>query len=365
MMSVQTLQVLREALNANNLSEETKDLSIWDIESESYIRVTVMPVHFMNFGSLTQNSLQSLIKNQKHSRKTVFAIPDGTTPSPLPLSISSHEFCTEKQSGHLFMLDCMSSKPNYSLTGSENDRLLKGDCTPAETCQHSTSKTPSMLVKKIWLARLSSCPAVRSLVLACFAIATILLFIGSGLLALVSRHTTNWISYPTPNTQGPRIQLRIDSSNSSAWSAANPKSSTEYLFRIDDQTMIPAHLMTSQEARYQQYFDTNYPQLSKVYEANNHLNATYLKAVENHNETIDIDLKFHLSHCVLALRRYWIARETGKHVCPRDVDPGHIGHCLSALDEWAFPSPGRDTGHSFITTIGALTWITQVCVENT
>lgn len=122
--------------------------------------------------------------------------------------------------------------------------------------------------------------------------------------------------------------------------------------------------MTAEESRYQHYLRTVDPQLAVVYESRGYLNATYLEAVEAGKKMITIDQKFHLSHCALALRRYWIARETGVHICPRDVDPGHINHCLNVLDEWAFPRPGWNTGDTFLDQVGNLTWITQVCTSD-
>ncbi|RDW83176.1 hypothetical protein BP5796_04667 [Coleophoma crateriformis] len=127
-----------------------------------------------------------------------------------------------------------------------------------------------------------------------------------------------------------------------------------FAFRIDDQTLIPKELLSSQEVRYQDWFRKFYPQLWDVYSGGQYLAGDYLTAASSN--MIHIDLRFHLSHCVLALRRYWDAKETGKHVCPRDLDPGHIGHCLNALDEWAFPEDGVSPKHNVW-----LEWVTQVC----
>jgi len=79
-------------------------------------------------------------------------------------------------------------------------------------------------------------------------------------------------------------------------------------------------------------------------------------------ESLAWDEKFHFAHCVLALRRYWWAKESGRHVCGRDVDFGHVEHCLGYLDEKVFtPGPMDEVwedGNKYY-----LWWQTKVCFD--
>jgi hypothetical protein len=163
-----------------------------------------------------------------------------------------------------------------------------------------------------------------------------------------------WIAYPVERSDGPPIQLRIEKSNTTEWLSSHKEDLESFAFRIDDQTLIPKELLSPQEIKYQSWFQKFYPQLWDVYRSGEHLDDDYLDAAPSN--MIHVDLRFHLSHCVLALRRYWNARESGKHVCSRDLDPGHIEHCLNSLDEWAFPEDGISPKHNVW-----LEWITQVC----
>lgn len=190
-------------------------------------------------------------------------------------------------------------------------------------------------------------------------LALVAIGIFSGILYLqttISRGSTEevWIAYPVAKSQGPLIQLRIEESNSSEWVTTHEHHQDTFAFRIDDQTLIPKELLSPQETYYQDWFRKFYPQLSDIYSAGQHLDEQYLGAASTN--LIHVDLRFHLSHCVLALRRYWQARESGTHVCARDLDPGHMAHCLDTLDEWAFPPSGIPPKHNVY-----LEWITQVC----
>lgn len=163
-----------------------------------------------------------------------------------------------------------------------------------------------------------------------------------------------WIAYPVGKSDGPLVQLRLEKSNISEWIADHGKFSEDYTFRLDDQTLIPKKLLSSQETRYQAWFRRFYPQLEEVHTDGRYLDGDYLDTAAAN--MIHVDMRFHLSHCVLALRRYWDAKESGKHVCARDIDPDHIKHCLMSLDEWAFPEDGIAPKYNVW-----LEWVTQVC----
>lgn len=166
--------------------------------------------------------------------------------------------------------------------------------------------------------------------------------------------SAGWIAYSTTGSQGPLLQLRIENSNTSEWVFDHSGHRDSFAFRVDDQTLIPRELLSNQEIHYQAWFQKFYPQLWEVYRDGQYLDGDYLAAASSN--MIRVDLRFHLSHCVLALRRYWDAKESGKHICARDLDPGHIEHCLNSLDEWAFPADGVPPKHNVY-----LEWITQVC----
>ncbi|KAH6675056.1 hypothetical protein B0J14DRAFT_443205, partial [Halenospora varia] len=148
-----------------------------------------------------------------------------------------------------------------------------------------------------------------------------------------------WVRYDLKASQGPKYQLQFTHHNASSWAAKNPHDSGEWAFRIDDQAMIPAHLMDEEEMLYQRWFQKRYPEKNQV-----RLNQDYIKDSwlgDPDKIQVPSDKQFHMAHCVRALRRYWQAKETGKHVCPRDIDYRHMKHCLDSMDEWAFPDGER------------------------
>lgn len=144
-----------------------------------------------------------------------------------------------------------------------------------------------------------------------------------------------WIRYPTPRSEGPRHQLEFNHHNVSSWVAANPIAKDEYYIRLDDGCMFAPNLVDEQELRYQRLLEARYPELNDLRMQRKYLNEEFLGdpfAIQ-----IKVDNAFHLGHCVLAIRRYWWARETGRHVCPKDIDFRHIRHCLDVFDSWVFP----------------------------
>ena len=195
--------------------------------------------------------------------------------------------------------------------------------------------------------------AIKKLSYAAFA--SVIIFVAFPVVGKISvtkiKNGAPWIAYPVGHSIGPPFQFRIDASNSSRWAATHDGNAEDFILRLDDQTLIPHELYTAQEDRYQQWFRRFYPQLADVYDTGGYLDSAFLaRTVE---EPIDVDQRFHLAHCVLALRRYWDAKEGGAHVCSRDLDPSHIEHCLNVLDDWFFTDSGRAPVY--------LTWITQVC----
>ncbi|KAI1379812.1 hypothetical protein F4677DRAFT_464051 [Hypoxylon crocopeplum] len=148
---------------------------------------------------------------------------------------------------------------------------------------------------------------------------------------------SEWRRYDVGSSIGPKEQLRIQWHNASEWGRSNPHQNGEWAFRIDDQSIIPADLLDDDEKDRQTYFRKRYPHMAAVVDVRDYIRPAWLGSK---SILIDWDPTFHDAHCVLALRRYFKAKETGRHVCPRDIDPGHILHCLNMLEKTIFkPGP--------------------------
>jgi hypothetical protein len=83
------------------------------------------------------------------------------------------------------------------------------------------------------------------------------------------------------------------------------------------------------------------PHMSEVAYSGDYVRPAWLGSRE---VAIEWDSTFHDVHCILAFRRYFKAKESGRHVCARDIHPGHIRHCLDKLDAVHF-KPGPMTRH--------------------
>jgi hypothetical protein len=169
----------------------------------------------------------------------------------------------------------------------------------------------------------------------------------------------SWIQYDTRGSNGPRYQLPLTSENASAWSSYINNDLGNWALRVDDQALIPLHLMDDEEKHYQEWFQARYPEVNQIRLNHNYISDTWLGS--NATDEVPVDDMFHFSHCVMAVKRYIKAKETGRHVCGRDVNTEHMKHCLAALDWWAFsdgkrgdtvPNPKRPFG-----------WRTKVCFD--
>lgn len=159
-----------------------------------------------------------------------------------------------------------------------------------------------------------------------------------------SQHGTNiwpedgYIRYPTPGSNGPKRQLRILYQNATEWSRKNPHNNGQWRMRIDDQALVPIEAWDRDEDRIQQWFANRYPGMRHVVETRSYLRPSWLGSL---NVSVPWDDQFHFAHCIVAMRRYWKAKETGTHVCPRDISPTHVQHFLNWLDGIVFkPEPG-------------------------
>ncbi|KAI0528472.1 hypothetical protein GGR58DRAFT_519031 [Xylaria digitata] len=174
------------------------------------------------------------------------------------------------------------------------------------------------------------------------SILLIVLILGFALFSLTRQPNNRiWQRYNTAGSHGPLYQLQFDHNNVSEWEIRYPDPSQEWFLRIDDQAMIPLDLVDDEELRYQHWFQQRYPEADRIRLEGKYLTEAFLSdpsAIQ-----VPADKTFHMAHCVVALRRYWTARESKSHVCPRDIDFKHVKHCLDALDMWAFPEGPRQS----------------------
>lgn len=218
-----------------------------------------------------------------------------------------------------------------SLGGLQQDQTSLRD----ETSRLPRQKAAKLSRKTLWILR-------TALVVAFLIVGVVLLRL---LFPSQKPLPQFWQRYALGSSSGPQFQLQFDHHNVSAWEARYPEPNNEWFVRIDDQAMIRPSLIDAHEMRYQRWFQQRYPEADAIRVRGDYLKESFLdnpSAIQ-----VPADKEFHMAHCVLAVRRYWRARETGKHVCPRDIDFKHMQHCLDALDMWAFPEgPRRSlTGH--------------------
>ncbi|KAK6956211.1 hypothetical protein Daesc_001484 [Daldinia eschscholtzii] len=191
----------------------------------------------------------------------------------------------------------------------------------------------------VGMNRISSCVGRRSCLVALLTILAVLVASAVAFLALHSApyHSKEgiWERYNIEGSRGPRYQLQFDHHNVSEWEERYPNPNQEWFLRIDDQAMIPLDLVTDEELRYQHWFQERYSEANNIRLEGKYLQTAFLSDPDIIQ--VPVDKTFHMAHCVVALRRYWTARESKSHVCPRDIDYRHMKHCLDALDMWAFP----------------------------
>ncbi|PVH73091.1 hypothetical protein DL98DRAFT_431969 [Cadophora sp. DSE1049] len=177
-----------------------------------------------------------------------------------------------------------------------------------------------------------------------------------GIFTYQSWRPARYERYPTPGSIGPKHQSRLLYNNATSWARQVGFDDTKWRIRIDDQALVPAHLYSTDEDRYQRWFRQRYPHLQEIIERHDYLRPSWLGSSQI---AVPWDEQFHFAHCVLALRRYWVAKETGAHLCGRDIDYAHMKHCLDSLDEKAFPpGPMEDVGKGY-----RLWWQTKVCYD--
>ena len=149
-------------------------------------------------------------------------------------------------------------------------------------------------------------------------------------------NTHGHIQYPTPlENEGPRHQNNLLSSNISAFRTRHNITS-EFTLRLDDQALIPTALVDEYESNVQQWFATNFPVLATVRDSGDYLEPSYLDFEGEGRERILLHERYHIAHCTTAFRRYLRALQKQQHICPRDLDLGHLDHCTGQLERFAY-----------------------------
>jgi hypothetical protein len=175
-------------------------------------------------------------------------------------------------------------------------------------------------------------------------------------------HQQLWKRYIIGKSVGPEYQLSLTHLNVSAWKENSKYNSDDWALRIDDQSILPKALYNDNEDHYQHWFRNRYAEMEEIRQRQLYVNETFLS--DPFSIQVPTDSLFHNAHCVLALRRYWWARESGRHVCPRDLDYKHIKHCLDTLDSLFFLGGTKGVvKQEPVSEDRFLHWKTKVCFD--
>lgn len=136
------------------------------------------------------------------------------------------------------------------------------------------------------------------------------------------RYGAWWQRFDTSGSDGPRYDLNLHHHNVSDFTDTDMYRGQDWTVRLDDQTIVPTSLIDEEEVEYQKYMKERYPEWQDVVENRNHVSEAWLHDPDS--ILIPADQMFHVGHCVRVFRRYWKAKETGKHVCPRDIDYRYV-----------------------------------------
>lgn len=184
-------------------------------------------------------------------------------------------------------------------------------------------------------------------------------------IALAPGQVHKWKRCLVSDSHGPQHHLILEPSNVTQWvqehTSARSSISTDWFLRIDDGALYPRTLLTEEELAYQQWIWDRYPEVNTIRTSGKYLQPEFLQHVE---DTMLVDKYYHISHCVVTLRRYWIARETGTHICPVDLHSGHIQHCFqNILEPWAFPRGlrGEVMEDDAVAPMFNISWRGRVC----
>ena len=151
----------------------------------------------------------------------------------------------------------------------------------------------------------------------------------------VAEDDTEWV-IPSGNV-GPREQKYLLPSNISTFTLTHDIPN-DFMLRLDDQALMPIALVDQHERNVQSWFAANFPILASVRDSGDYLASSFL----DYNGTNDgpqrllLNERYHIAHCTTAFRRYLRALSKDRHVCPRDLDLGHLDHCTRQLESFAY-----------------------------
>ncbi|KAI0146665.1 hypothetical protein BJ166DRAFT_596638 [Pestalotiopsis sp. NC0098] len=174
--------------------------------------------------------------------------------------------------------------------------------------------------------------------------------------SLDTRPSDTHIQYQVGDSVGPKYTALLHPENVTAWAEKhyNPE---DWYIRIDDQALVPIELMDEQEWRYQEYLSNRYPEKAEMRDSGAWRDVNFLQ--DPNNFMFPTDKQFHMGHCIRAVRRYWQAKETGRHVCPWDIDYLHLKHCFNMLEELIFvPGPREEVPGEML----SMSWRAKVCM---
>jgi hypothetical protein len=130
---------------------------------------------------------------------------------------------------------------------------------------------------------------------------------------------------------------RLDSFNISQWLSEH-SGGRDFTYRSDDQFLVPTKLFTSTDLRYNAWFESTYPALRNISSAKRYLEPSFLAG---DHETLIVDHRFHVAHCVAALRRSWAGIRNGGEMCRQGELDSHTEHCFGLLDDWILVPEGQ------------------------
>lgn len=154
-------------------------------------------------------------------------------------------------------------------------------------------------------------------------------------------------------TVGPTHSHTVEDFNFTKWAEETPSRNENFFLRYDDQSLIPMSLLTDKERRFQDWFKQRYPDQVAFVQQETHLDQSWMSSGQ---KTVPADTQFHIAHCFVSFWRYWMAKETGRHVCTWDLEYAHIHHCFDSMEEWALPP-----GPTVASDQRPLRWNTKIC----
>ncbi|GKZ22398.1 hypothetical protein AbraIFM66951_011566 [Aspergillus brasiliensis] len=237
-------------------------------------------------------------------------------------SPSTLEETVDRANHFLLQNDSASESGCFSFTADpsfNHGYLLSIIRVPATLSPFSPSKKPSLIPWKVKKDLYRNTPWL--LLLCLLTLLCAICIIVSTRLQLTFRTTTTttttskddlWLHWNTTNSIGLTNQLQF----TRPWPSfldyfSEHQQQQEWYTRLDDQSMIPTTLIDATELKYQKWFQNRYPEMERVRQTGDYLNTSFWE--DPYAVQIPTDALFHPAHCLLAVRRYWIARETGRH----------------------------------------------------